>query len=220
MSNKIIVWNITTRCNQTCKYCFGPECDGVKDISTQEAKNKIDTYKFRGLKKIVFTGGEPLLRSDILNLIKYAKQKGFFTILHTNGILVTKDLIDKAEKYLDQINLPLDGFNELTNDTLRTRGHFQKIILCLQMLKNIDIRIIISTVVLKDNIGIIERVGDVLPNWIDKWRVFQVKDVDEKWALTYKEFDNLSKLIENKDYNFQVQFINDKSDFYKTYNYY
>jgi len=189
--NKIIVWNVTTRCNQKCKFCFGPECGSIKNISTRDAKKKIEEFREQGVEKLVFTGGEPLLRNDILELIKYAKQKKIYTILHTNGLLLTVELIDKFEPYLDQINLPLDGYNEETNDKLRSKGHFIKVMNLMQLLKNIGIKIIISTVVTSENIDGIDKIAKVLPAWINKWRVFQVRDVDKGMAVSDEEFERL-----------------------------
>lgn len=201
MKSGILVWNVTTRCNQKCSFCFGPKSEGRKDITTKEAKNSIDLFKKQGIKKIVFTGGEPLLRLDIIELIKYANRKDLDTILHTNGELVTHSFLEEVSRYLDQINLPLDGYNERTNDEIRTTGHFKKILLILQQLKNKDIKIIISTVAFNKNIKYIRKIGKILPSWINKWRVFQVRDVDEKVAVS----DGVFKKLKLDSYPFPVQ---------------
>lgn len=213
LKKKFLVWNITARCNQACEYCFGPRRGEEKDISTKNAKEKIENFSRRGIKKLIFTGGEPLLRRDVYELMKYAKDRGICVILHTNGLLLTKKFIDKANNFLDQINLPLDGFNEASNDSLRTPGHYRKIMLILQMLKNIDIKIIISTVVTRANKNCVAKIGRVLPEWIYKWRLFQfqsrgkAKDVKEKFCIDDSEFNEIAKDIKCGKYPFLVQTV-------------
>jgi MoaA/NifB/PqqE/SkfB family radical SAM enzyme len=214
MRSKILVWNVTALCNQKCNFCYGPKPNGIKEITTSEAKKKIDFFKEQKIKKIVFTGGEPLLRQDIVKLIKYANEKGLYTILHTNGELVTYSFLQEVDNYLDQINLPLDGYNERTNDEVRTKGHFQKILLLMQQLKNKDIKIIISTVAFSKNIKYINKIGQVLPSWINKWRVFQVRDVDEKLAVS----SDIFKKTKLDSYPFPIQKVKrDDKVFDKTY---
>jgi radical S-adenosyl methionine domain-containing protein 2 len=220
---KIVVWNVTTHCNQACDFCFGPPC-GEKEISHKEAKQEIINFARGGVEKLVFTGGEPLLRNDIIDLIKLAKSKGIYTILHTNGLLVTESFIERMEKFLDQINLPLDGFNEDTNDKLRTKGHFRKVIICLEMLKNKDIKIIISTVAVKVNKDYLSQIGEVIPDYIYKWRIFQfnpvgkARNVGKKYAISDEEFEKLSGDIRKKNFLFNIQLVSSADErFYKSY---
>ena len=189
--NKIAAWNVIDCCNLKCRFCFGPAIGELIKLSTNQAKQKISQFAKDGYKTLILTGGEPLLRTDIIELIKYAKLKRLKTILHTNGFLVTAKFIEGITNYLDQINLPLDGNNAKSNDAIRTKGHFNKIILLLQQLKNKDIKIIISTVVFQKNIKIIKQIGDLLPRWIYKWRVFQVRGRDANMAIADERFNKL-----------------------------
>lgn len=222
-NNKILAINVTPKCNMDCAFCFGPK-KSEKELSTNEIKLIIDNANRKGTKKIIFTGGEPLLRKDIFELIEYTKDLGLFTILHTNGLLLNRDNLKALERYLDQINLPLDGADEEINDDLRIRGHFNKIFEILSLLKNKKIRIIISTVVSSKNIRSVGEIGRILPEYVNKWRIFQFKPerkagmVRREFEISDKEYEEeCDKIIKNK-YPFKIQCIGkNNTEFEKSY---
>jgi len=195
-----------------CKFCFGPDKNNG-EITEQKGRDVVDKAVSNGVKKIVFTGGEPLLCSYVYNLLKYAKDKGLFVILHTNGLLLNWEVIKKLETLIDQINLPLDGYDEETNSKMRLSGHFKKIIKILNLLKKSPIRVIISTVVTSKNKYFISNVGNILPEFIYKWRIFQFKaegkskKFEKELRISDKEFIEIQKEIENKNLKFKIQFV-------------
>src|SRR3990170_2641016 len=95
----IISWNITKRCNLHCAHCYldasyltppleGGE-EGGGELSTTECFRLIDQMAEVNPKAVlILTGGEPLLRKDIFQISKYASDKGFLTVLGTNGIMI------------------------------------------------------------------------------------------------------------------------------------
>ena len=92
------VWEITKKCQLNCIHCcniFRRNHQSIEDISPDRAKNIIKKLNQYNVKKIVFTGGDPLEYNHIFELIKYAKSFGMKISLSTNGILL--------EKYYDQI---------------------------------------------------------------------------------------------------------------------
>ncbi len=224
--NSIAVWNVEYQCNLKCKFCFGPAISESKCLTTAAARRNINKLSAEGYRSLVFTGGEPLLRSDIIELIKYAKQKGLYTILHTNGVLVTTNFIRQAADVLDQINLPLDGNDVKTNDAMRTNGHFNKIISLLRQLKNKDIKIIISTVATRKNLKNIPGMINIIPAWISKWRIFQFnpegksKKTSSEYKIDNDKFNKLIKILNTARHGYAMQFVGAKDDFYQRYDYY
>lgn len=232
-NNKIIVWNVTSKCNLNCKFCFGPDrveassarTRVAEDFNEKQGFEMIDKFKKTGAEKIVFTGGEPLTRKDLVDLIRYAKEKEFYTILHTNGFLLTLEKLSELDKYLDQINLPIDGDSEETSKIMRGSGIFEKVNGILEWLKNFPkIRIVILTVVTKVNKNCIIKIAKILPDYIYKWRVFQFKAIGR--AKLFKEKyevdddDNFKKIgdkIKKLKLNFEVQCVKKNDDFYKSY---
>lgn len=210
---KIVVWNVISKCNLRCGFCYGPKKQKRRELTTKEALEKIGEFKKQGASSLVFTGGEPLLRKDIVKLVKKAKEQELFTILHTNGFLLNKGLLDKLGKWLDQINLPLDGFDEETNALTRGKGHFKKVMNCLNLLKNRKMRVVISTVATRINKDFVVRISKILPDFLYKWRIFQfssqgkARKVRDKYGISKKEFERIRKETEKLDLPFKVQFV-------------
>jgi len=184
----------------------------------------IDQFKMQGAEKIVFTGGEPLTRKDIIDLIQYAKKQGFYTILHTNGLLLTKEKLEMLAKFLDQINLPIDGCDEDTNRIIRERGVFEKVLEILEWLKGYpESKIVISTVVTQLNKDCIIKIAKILPKYIYKWRIFQFKATGRaelfknKYEISDQEFKKIMVDVKKMDFDFEVQFVKKDDEFYNSY---
>jgi len=90
------VWEVTSRCNLKCEHCHarGGETDGHDELTTEEGKTKvIDALaEVSDFKSLIFSGGEPLVREDIFELIAHAKARGFYPILATNATLITEEV--------------------------------------------------------------------------------------------------------------------------------
>jgi len=88
---------ITYKCQCNCVHCSAGKHKKVNtpELNTEEAKRVIEESQKLGISIIAFTGGEPLLREDIFELISHVNQKKTVPILFTNGLLLTQDNIDK-----------------------------------------------------------------------------------------------------------------------------
>jgi MoaA/NifB/PqqE/SkfB family radical SAM enzyme len=91
---------ITPRCNLKCVHCYVAHCNWPHDILTfDEICKIIDDLVKQGCLWISFTGGEPLLRPDFIDIYTYAKKKGLFVVLLTNGTLITPEIADYLSIY-------------------------------------------------------------------------------------------------------------------------
>lgn len=121
----------TYRCNLCCKHCgFGrdvaPKALYKNELTTQECFKFFEDAGKLGTEKLHFTGGEPFLRSDIIDLIAYAKKHIPFVNLTTNGTLITENIAEDLVKNLDAIKFSIDG-NEEGNDHARgVKGAWKK----------------------------------------------------------------------------------------------
>ena len=88
------VFEITNRCNLNCIHCHtngGNDEDG--ELSTEEVKKVIDDLSNISIfRMLVFTGGEPLVRKDIFEILEYSKKRGFVNTIATNGTLITESI--------------------------------------------------------------------------------------------------------------------------------
>ena len=141
--------SLTDRCNLRCKYCM-PEC-GVKKISHDEILRFEEIlfvtkiFDWLGIKKIRLTGGEPLLRKNICELIfEMKKIPGIEQIfLTTNGVNLKNLAENLISAGLDGINLSLDTLNEKIFKKITRRNDFEKVFDGLQILleKNFPVKI-------------------------------------------------------------------------------
>ena len=117
----IVVWNITSRCNLKCVHCYNDSGANVKsnEPTTQEAKDVLDNLAQFQVPSVLFSGGEPLTRPDLFELIGHAVEKGLRAVISTNGTLITAD---KAKQIKDvgvsYVGISLDGIGEV-NDRFR-----------------------------------------------------------------------------------------------------
>lgn len=111
----LVVWNYTKHCNLRCEHCYENAGPGaMKDeLTTEEAKRVIDEFEDAGVVAIAFSGGEPLLRNDIFEIASYAKSKGFFISVATNGTVITREVAKKMKNVFDYVEISLDGFEEV-----------------------------------------------------------------------------------------------------------
>ncbi|MCK4261215.1 MAG: radical SAM protein [Halanaerobiales bacterium] len=144
----VVSWDITNKCNLKCDFCSADaKCGyGSNELSTEQVFNIIEKLKKANVLGVTLQGGEPFLRSDIVKIIKELVSKGIYTIIVTNGTLVTeKKVEDFANIPRDWIRfvVSLDGSNEQVNSKIRGKGSFAKTLNAIKLLKqrNFDVRI-------------------------------------------------------------------------------
>ncbi len=116
----IVVWNITQRCNLKCKHCYAAgNPDISQELSTAEAKKAIDGFADFGCPVVLFSGGEPFLRADVMELAAYARQKGLRVVFSTNGTLITPELAKEIKALgVSYVGISIDG-TPATHDAFR-----------------------------------------------------------------------------------------------------
>lgn len=93
------VIELTFRCNLNCLHCYLPAKFSSKELTTKQIYRVIDKIVEAGCIWLLFTGGEPLIREDFLDIYTYAKSKGLIIILFTNGTLITTKIADYLKEY-------------------------------------------------------------------------------------------------------------------------
>ena len=142
-----IFFSVTNRCNLQCKYCKIPKRNS-DELSTKEVFILLDKLKKKGVRRITFCGGEPLLREDIKELVNYSKKKGFYTSLITNSVLVKEKIEDI--KNLDTIQLSLDG-KKKNHEFHRGKGTYNKLMESFKILRKYSVPVVVSAVLTKHN---------------------------------------------------------------------
>lgn len=117
----IISWNTTNACNMYCDHCYRDAgCKAEDELSTQEAKTLLDQIAKAGFKIMIFSGGEPLLRPDILELVRHATARGLRSVFGTNGTLISEETAQalKAAGAMG-MGISLDSLDREKHDAFR-----------------------------------------------------------------------------------------------------
>lgn len=169
-----IIIVLTGRCNLKCKMCDIPIFHtAIPDISYKKIKNIIDEGSELGFNKITFTGGEPLLRSDIIKIIRYAKSKKFFVVLNSNGTLIDKELVRKLKlSKIDFITISIDGTHDI-HDKIRGKGNYNRAIRGIKLLIKNNMTVAIASVIMKENFSELSKIIQIAHELNVKRIVFQ-----------------------------------------------
>lgn len=147
--------DLTDRCNFLCPTCSKWEVKTNGEMSTQDWKTVLT--KLKGVSfsnRITYCGGEALLRKDVFELIRYAKDLGFYVVLISNGFLLSLDKMKTLEKVgLDNLIISLNGINEKTHDESRgVNESWKRIMTIIPYLREFNIKSNIETILLDTNV--------------------------------------------------------------------
>jgi putative heme d1 biosynthesis radical SAM protein NirJ2 len=117
----IVSWLTTNKCNLTCSHCYQDAGEEkANELSTVEAKKMIDEIAKAGFKIMIFSGGEPLMRYDIYELVSYAADAGLRPVFGTNGTLITKEVALKLkESGACAMGISMDSLDEAKHNEFR-----------------------------------------------------------------------------------------------------
>ena len=152
---RLIFWEVTKGCNLRCIHCraTATELSSPTDLPTKKALGIIDQIAATANPILVLSGGEPLYRSDIFQLARYATDKGLRVALATNGTLVTKEvarmIVDAGVK---RVSISLDGADSATHDAFRgIPGAFEAATSGLRNLKTLGMSVQINMTIARHN---------------------------------------------------------------------
>ncbi|MBA4416404.1 MAG: 12,18-didecarboxysiroheme deacetylase [Syntrophus sp. (in: bacteria)] len=162
----VVVWNTTKRCNLKCVHCYAfAEGEGPRqgELSTDEGKSLLDDLAAFGVPVILFSGGEPLLREDLPELIDYAVKKGMRAVISTNGTLITEEKARIFSQFsLSYIGVSLDGIG-MVNDSFRgVQGAYEKAIAGIRNAKKAGIKVGLRFTINTRNFQEIPKVFDLI----------------------------------------------------------
>ncbi|WP_238881679.1 putative heme d1 biosynthesis radical SAM protein NirJ2 [Clostridium sp. YIM B02551] len=117
----IVSWNSTNKCNMYCKHCYRDAgMQAEQELSTLEAKELINEIAKAGFKIMIFSGGEPLMRPDIYELVNYASKLGLRPVLGSNGVMITREVAKRLKASgVMGVGISLDSLNAKKHDEFR-----------------------------------------------------------------------------------------------------
>lgn len=151
-------FNITNACNLTCAHCFARTKREKKFVDLKNALKLIKEAKDMQIDEIVFSGGEPTLHPDLEKMLIEASQseKNIKIKLLTNGYLAANEegqqRLLNLVKYLDDIQVSIDGIDKEINDKIRGEGSYELACNTFEILSKTDVKVGLSLTPLPENI--------------------------------------------------------------------
>lgn len=148
---------ITERCNLRCLHCYVPltkrSKNTKKELTYKQFCNILDQASEEGAFLLLFTGGEPFLRRDFLDIYAYAKAEGFVISIFTNATLITPEIADFLRKWPPKmVDVSVYGASKETYEKVTgIRNSFNECMNGLRLLKDRKVRFSIKTVVMNVN---------------------------------------------------------------------
>ena len=117
----IVSWMTTNQCNLKCEHCYQDALYPTDlELSTSEAKEMISSISDAGFKVMIFSGGEPLMRPDILELVSFARAKGLRPVFGTNGTLLDDEMaMALKEAGATAMGISIDSIQREKHDSFR-----------------------------------------------------------------------------------------------------
>ena len=169
----VVSWNLTYRCNLACEHCY-LDAGGTPQVGTENFadRSELGTEEcFRVIDEIaafapecvtILTGGEPLLRRDILEIVRRASERELWVVVGTNGVSITENLARRlAEAGVRGLSLSLDALDPDRHDRFRNvRGAWRNTVAGAEILNRTGLPFIVQTTVGSHNLGELEAIAD------------------------------------------------------------
>ena len=140
----IVVWNITKRCNLRCVHCYTDSHEDLAEgeLTTAECKTVIDDLAAFQVPAVLFSGGEPTTRKDLLDLAQYGADKGLRLTLSTNGTLLSESMAATIKKVgFTYVGVSLDGIGEINDKFRGVEGAFERAVAGIRHCKAVEQRV-------------------------------------------------------------------------------
>lgn len=162
---RLIAWEVTRSCNLACRHCRAeahPEpYDG--ELSTAEAKALVDTFPQVGRPIVIFTGGEPMMRPDVYELVAHARGLGLTCAFAPNGTLITAENAARLrEAGVSRCSISIDGADAASHDAFRgVPGAFAASLRGIGHLRDAGLPFQINTTVTRGNLASFKRIFEL-----------------------------------------------------------
>ncbi|CAM5193058.1 PqqA peptide cyclase [Castellaniella denitrificans] len=176
----VVIWNVLRRCNLTCRHCYATSADTdfKGELDTRKALRVIDDLHATGVRVLVLSGGEPLMRPDIFTLAGHARSLGFYVALSTNGTLIGQDNIEAiAATGFDYVGISIDGLADLHDAFRRMQGAFERSMAAARLCREHGIRVGLRTTLTQHN-------SHQLPTLLDLMRTHDI----QKYYLSHMNY--------------------------------
>ena len=162
---RLVAWEITRNCNLSCLHCRASATHGPYEgeLDTEKCFQILDQIAEVGSPIVILTGGEPLMRPDILDITRYGTDNGLRMVMAPNGTLITDEIAERLTAAgIKRISISLDGAGKDTHDQFRgVDGAFDGALQGIASAKKADIEFQINTTITQHNLAEIPKIQEL-----------------------------------------------------------
>ena len=149
-----VCFELTYKCNLTCRHCFVAKDPCQKELNSAQIYSILEQLADTGCFYLIFTGGEIFIRPDVLQILAYAKKKGFHISVFTNGTLITPRVSRYLKKInINQVDISIYGKSQVTHEAITgVPGSWQKALQGANLIRQADIPVCFKMIVMKSNL--------------------------------------------------------------------
>ncbi len=207
-----VCWNITSKCNRKCKYCFKFDRE---DLSLEKNKKILEELHKMGVMKITWSGGEPFLYKNLQVLLKQAKELGISNFVNTNLTTITLDNLYEKIQFLDRLIISLDFIKDDLNEKYGIgKNYCRHVFSVLEKIKKIkpNIEIQLNTVLFSGNVHRVDELYEAISEFnIDCWKIIRFLPIrgcayqkEKELSITSEQFNKVKEKYTNKNSNFDI----------------
>lgn len=157
----IVSWTITHRCNLRCAYCDVP-LQPLKELDTTEALAFVAEMRALGTRAVSLTGGEPLVRTDIVEIVAALRAAGMLVSINSNGTYLPRRA--GVLEHLSRMQLSLDGPAHV-HDPIRGPDSFAEVETAARMVRDAGLPLVLSVVLSRHNLHTLDELVEIARDW-------------------------------------------------------
>jgi len=150
----VVVWNTTRRCNLKCRHCYSESQNKMYDgeMSTVEAVSFIDGLADFGVPVLLFSGGEPIMRPDLFELVAHARSRQIRAVISTNGTLINDSVALKLhDAGLSYVGVSLDGLSARHDEFRGVQGAFDRALQSIRACRDAGVKVGLRFTITREN---------------------------------------------------------------------
>ena len=188
----MVAWELTRNCNLACVHCRASAANGPHEgeLSTGECRKVIDDIAGFSTPTVILTGGEPLMRPDLFDIIEYGEKKGLRMVIAINGTLLDEATAAKLKASgIRRVSLSIDGKDRQSHDCFRgVEGSFDSVVNAANILQTTGLPFQINTTVTALNVNEVDDIYSLARGLgAVAWHVFLLVPVGRGKDLKGKE---------------------------------
>jgi len=161
----VVVWNVTRACNLRCVHCYAKAQRqwGPDELTHEEGIALLDDLADFGVPVVLFSGGEPLVRPDLVDLTRHAVKRGMRAVISTNGTLISKEKAEELKDIgLSYVGVSLDGMKEVNDRFRGKKGAFDEALEGIRNCKSVGLKVGLRFTINKMNAKEVPRIFQLL----------------------------------------------------------